>query len=255
MSLNAQLTALLVPSGTEFPGTVQALLDLIAQYEEITGLENFTGINFGATTPDADNRDRPWFKTTGAGYPIGWFSWNGSSWVEIPQTLPVGITAERPTAPQDGEQFWDTQCGCAIVFIEGEWITLGGSSGDFKFVKAATIGEALAKNPRWTQDTDSLGRVVGSAGAGSGLTARAYGDQVGIETSILALDNLPSHQHTTYVSQTTRFSASTGNGATADGALAGWVDFFTGYFPTPGDDSQPFENMQPTVFFWGLVKS
>lgn len=255
MSLNAQLSALTVESGTEFPGTVQELLDLIAQYEEIIGLEDFTGINFGATTPSADNRDRPWFKTTGSGDPIGWFAWNGSAWVLIPQTLPVGTTAERPTAPAEGEQYWDTDCDCAIVFIGGDWITQAGTSGDVKMVKKATIDEALACNPGWIQDLDSLGRAIGAAGAGAGLTARAYGDQVGLEEQTLSLANIPSHQHSTYVSQTTRFSASTGNGATSDGALAGWVDFFTGYFPTPGDGDQPFSIMSPIVFYWALVKS
>jgi len=71
MPLTAQLQALTVPEGTEFPGTVQDLLELIAQYEEIIGLENFDGVNYGPNTPDAADRDKPWFKTTAGGAPIG----------------------------------------------------------------------------------------------------------------------------------------------------------------------------------------
>lgn len=256
MSLQTQLSALIVPSGTEFPGTVQELLQLIAQYEEITGLENFTGINFGPTTPGADNRDRPWFKTAGSGNPIGWYAWDGSDWVRIPLVIPSGPTADRPASPEPRTQYFDTDISVALIYTDGAWTTLAGSPGDVKHVKAPTIDEALTRNPGWIQDPDSLGRSIGGAGSGAGLTPRAYGEQLGEEETTLHLDNIPTHQHSTYVAQNLRFSATTGNGVAADGALAGWIDFQTGFTPDPGNDASenPIFNMPPTVYYWCLVK-
>lgn len=107
MSLNVNLQALLVPSGTEFPGTVQDFLDLIAQYMEITGLEDFNGVNYGSVEPAAEDRDKAWFKTDGSGTPLGWYTWNGTAWVVLPAKAGVGNLAARDliTSPQDGQMF------------------------------------------------------------------------------------------------------------------------------------------------------
>lgn len=43
--------------------------------------------------------------------------------------------------------------------------------------------------------TRQLGRVLGGAGAGSGLTARALGEFLGSETHILSIAEMPSHNH------------------------------------------------------------
>jgi len=42
---------------------------------------------------------------------------------------------------------------------------------------------------------DFRGRVIGQAGTGAGLTARALGDTVGTETHALAVNEMPSHTH------------------------------------------------------------
>lgn len=107
MALNVNLQALSVPFGTEFPGTVQENLDLIAQYMEITGLEDFNGVNYGATEPAPEDRDKAWFKTDGSGTPLGWYTWNGAAWVVLPAKATVGTGAQRDliTAPQDGQMF------------------------------------------------------------------------------------------------------------------------------------------------------
>jgi hypothetical protein len=107
MSLNVNLQALSVPFGTEFPGTVQDFLDLIAQYMEVTGLEDFNGVNYGSVEPDPADRDKAWFKTDSGGTPLGWYTWNGTAWVVLPAKATVGTVAQRDaiTAPQDGQMF------------------------------------------------------------------------------------------------------------------------------------------------------
>ncbi len=254
MSLEAQLQPLTLPEGTEFPGTPQELLELIAEYMEITGLNPFNGINFGTTTPDAANRDRPWFKTEAGGAPIGWFSWDGSDWSPIPQKLPSGATAARPVPASEGQQFFDTSINVALIFERSQWRTLSGSPGDVKAVKAATIDAALELNPGWIQDPDSLGRVIGGAGAGSGLTPRAYGVQVGEETTTLAEDNLALHAHVFQGQATPARWKADGNVADAAGNLAGYAAN-SDQSTAPTGEGNPILTMQPTVFYWMLVKS
>jgi len=189
MAINAQLLALLVPEGTEFPGTVQDLLYLIAQYEQIAGLEDFNGINFGSTTPGPEDRGLPWFKTDGSGNPVGWFSWNGSTWAPIPVTLPSGTTAQRPSSPANGTVYLDTDINVTLIFERSQWRTLAGSPGDVKEVKAASLAAALVANPGWISDTDSVGKFV------QGATDGTYGDTGGSASVSLSVDNLPAHHH------------------------------------------------------------
>jgi len=187
MALNAELQALTVPAGTEFPGTVQALLDLIAQYEAIVGLSSFNGINYGDTEPTPDNRDRPWFKTDSSGNPIGWYSWGGSAWEPSPVTVQSGTTAERPSSPTMGQHYFDTDINVELIFTGAAWVTAAGSPGDVKEVKAATLADALTKNPGWEHDTDSIGKVViGAAADGSD-----YDDDVGSDSAVIDITNLP----------------------------------------------------------------
>lgn len=189
MSLQAQLQALLVPFGTEFPGTVQGLLNLIAQYEQITGLENFSGINFGPTSPTEDDRDRPWFQTDESGNPIGWFSWDGLAWSPIPVQLPSGTTAQRPSSPTTGTVYLDTDINVTLIYERSAWRTLSGSPGDVKEVKSATVAAAITQNPGWIADPDSIAKfVLGAIDATQGETGGA--SSVG-----LIVANLPAHHH------------------------------------------------------------
>jgi microcystin-dependent protein len=57
-----------------------------------------------------------------------------------------------------------------------------------------------------------LGRMVASAGAGSGLTSRTLGTVTGAETVTIAAANLPAHTHVTNSAAAT-FGVSTGGGA------------------------------------------
>lgn len=192
MPLTLQNSALTVPDGTEFPGTFQALLDLVAEYMAIVGGEDFSGVNYGDTEPEPDNRDRPWFKTDESGNPIGWYGWNGSAWVPIPVILPSGTTAERPVSPDDGTQFFDTTINVALIYYDGQWRTVSGSPGDVKFVTETDLFTALEKNPGWSQYAEGIGRVL--AGASDGTNA---GEEAGNDEITLTIPQLPSHTHTT----------------------------------------------------------
>ncbi len=246
MALNAQLQALLVPFGTEFPPTVQALLELIAQYEEITGLESFDGINIGPVEPDEDNRDKPWFKTDDDGNLLGWFGWTGSAWTPIPTVIPPGSTANRPVNAVEGQEYFDSDIHVALVFERSQWRTLSGSPGDVKEVKAATLEDALTKNPGWEQDTDSIGRVIVGVSDGS---AFGYGDTGGEIEHTLTTEEIPSHAHTT-PSGGDRLQAD-GNASRPAGILSGVTPNVTG----PVGGGLPHNNMPPFVAYWRLVKT
>lgn len=59
------------------------------------------------------------------------------------------------------------------------------------------IGSAFGSNGAGTfKIPDCRGRVLGSVGSGSGLTARTIGSNVGHETETLTTNELPSHRHT-----------------------------------------------------------
>ncbi len=189
--LNAQLSPLILPAETEFPGTPQALLQLISEYEAITGLENFTGVTYGSAEPSADNRDLAWFRTDGGGNPIGWYGWDGSAWVPLPQVMPSGATGDRPSAPSDGTQYFDTSINTALIYYSGSWHTLDGSPGDVKFVTGVSLATVLSNNPGWSHYTDGIGRVLaGAAADGSDAETDA-----GTDSFVMSENQMPAHTH------------------------------------------------------------
>ncbi len=251
--LNLQLEALTVPFGTEFPGNVQALLVQIAQYIEIVGDENFTGVNFGPVEPDPDNRDKPWFKTDGSGNPIGWYSWNGAAWEPIPIVLPSGSTGDRPSSPQAGTQFYDSTINVALIYNGSAWVTLAGSPGDVKEVTATSLAAALTSNPGWLQDTDSIGYVVAGASDGTGAGA---GETAGNDSIALTTDQLPAHNHTDLV--VTGSSADNGDAGnlviTAASANIGAETILNSSTGSTGSGAS-IDIRQHTLYRFKLVKS
>lgn len=120
MALVLQLHDLTVPEGTEFPGNVQSLLQLIEEYMEITGGENFSGVNYGSTEPLAADRDKAWLRIDGTGDFLGWHIWNGSAWVLLPSKAHVGTYTERDAlSPQEGEIFHVVGTGL-YTYVEGD---------------------------------------------------------------------------------------------------------------------------------------
>lgn len=124
MALEAQLNPLNVPSGTEFPGTVQGLLQLLAEYLEISGLEDFNGVNYGSVEPDPADRDKAWLRTDGSGNFLGWYVWTGAGWTILPSKAFVGTVEERTAlaSPQDGWMYHVVGTGLSTyVESEAEW--------------------------------------------------------------------------------------------------------------------------------------
>ena len=96
--------------------------------------------------------------------------------------------------------------------------------------------------------TKILGRVLGSAGAGAGLTARALGETAGVENVTLSLGQIPNHTHT--VGNTILGE----NAAQFRGGDFGQIgntesNGITGY---PG--ASPLNLLQPTSFVNMLIK-
>lgn len=255
MSLSLFLQAGVVPNGTRLPGNSQALVAFIAQYVLIAGGQNFNGINFGSVTPSADNRDKPWWRTDSSGNPLGMYSWNGTAWVTTNFSLPFGPSATRPLNPANYSIYFDTTINVPLIYERGAWRTLSGSPGDIKFVKAATIAAAIAQNPGWIQDTDSIARVIGGAGTAAGVGDHAYAATVGTENVTLGLNQIPEHNHTFTVNNghadgNTTNSPDQGVDFHGSAGTAGTTDRTT----TNAGSGEPVNLLQPTIYYWTLLK-
>ncbi len=119
------------------------------------------------TTDPTDQNPSP-------GDPIGWYEFDGTSWVPFNSVVSSGTTAERPTGPTDFQQFYDTDLGVLIWWERGAWRTVSGVPGDVKFVVFETIDEALFVNPGWellgAQNQTFRGRLIVQAAKDAGST-------------------------------------------------------------------------------------
>lgn len=244
MALTPYLSPLTFPSGTEIPGTMQGLANLLAQYLAVNGLSELGGINFGPTTPSEANRDKPWFKTDESYNPIGFFAWNGSAWVTFDTgAIPSGPTASRLTSPAVGQLYLDTDIKCVLVWERAKWRTAHGSPGDVKFVKATDVATAIANNPGWVEDTVGQNYVI--AGASS---THPYGSTAGAETHTLTAAEMPPHAH----------GLSEQNDTNGGDHNASGTDSFlrtgTGRSTLSAGSGDAHNNLQPTRYLWCLVK-
>jgi hypothetical protein len=90
-----------------------------------------------------------------------------------------------------------------------------------------------------------LGRVIGGAGEGEGLTARSLGQFLGEQDHQLSVAELAAHDHE-YATPNSASTGGTGPDPRWDGSS------FTQTSPTGGD--QPHNNMQPTAFLNWEIK-
>lgn len=169
----------------------------------------FTVSETEPAAPDSDDA-QIWLRTK-SNRVLGWYFWDGTEWRPDGQTPPSGPTSERPTDPGDLETFFDTDISVLLHFERGAWRTVSGSPGDIKFVSTPILAEALTRNPGWffagETDQDMRGRALGFASkdpgatpaisypTDAGITARAQGDVVGVETVTLADAQIPQHTH------------------------------------------------------------
>jgi hypothetical protein len=248
MSLNLQNQALTLPNGTEFPGTMQDFVNLVAQYMAIAGQGAFSGINFGPTTPSPSDQDKPWFKTDNLGNPIGWYTWNGSSWVQLPLVAQSGTTGQRPVTGTIGQLYFDTTIKVLLRWNGSTWITADGAPNEVRFVGGSDTAVILTYYPGWVILTALAGYVIGVAGDGTGhgLSNRTAGQVVGEETHALtATENGPhTHGYTTY-----------GTLHGTSGANPIFANPVSGTTDGGGANGTPHNNMQPTWFLYAIQKS
>jgi hypothetical protein len=113
----------------------------------------------------------------------------------------------------------------------------------------------------------TLGRALGVAGAGSGLTSRALGQSLGAETVVLATNNLPPYTPSGSIANGA--ISISHNAAAANGTTTGGGGFFAGGNTATisasqgastftgnaqGGTSAAFSIMQPTVFLNAMVR-
>lgn len=253
------LAAKTVPSGTTVPGTLQDMVNFMAQYLEVQGLSSFTGINVGEDAPTSpEDRERPWFrKDPVTGRTMGWWWWDGSAWAQASPFLPKG--SSTPVNPVDGEQFYHTSIAAAVVYRAGWKLDDGNPSGTLKWVDydpsvaigstgdfaAGTYDTVLGKNPGYSQFGSATDRTLVAAGT---KAVRTFG---GAETHTLAESEMPAHTH-----NVTANNVEDVNGGSLPlqhyKAPAGGPQTFT---TDSKGGSAAHNNMQPYYVSWLLKKS
>jgi len=121
------------------------------------------------------------------------------------------------------------------IFLSNGAATLRASQGDAASAWAADCRMSL---------TRMLGRLLGIAGAGAGLSVRALGEIAGTETITQSVAQLAPHQH----------SHSAGNYTYADQGAggAGWTVAVTGWTSVAGG-GEPMTITNPTTFLNAMI--
>jgi hypothetical protein len=175
------------------------------------------------TGPDAPPSSTPaiWLKTfaggttdaPNTGQPVGFYQFNGTSWVPVGVVTLSGSTASRPGAPFDLQQYYDTDIACLIWYERGSWRTVAGTPGDVKASIISTLTEALRFNPGWevlgASNAQVRGRIVmqackdpgGSpetsltppAGVASRAAGETFGETDGVDTGAFAVPYPPQY--------------------------------------------------------------
>lgn len=191
-----------------------------------------------------DNSVNPWV----------WKVYNSgtTAWIEIGSIDDVNNTFTPVSGAGDGFEVGDIKTS-TIASDHGKWLLCNGAA-----ISRATYSDLDAlfasQTPQYPFGDgdgsttfnlpDMRGRVPGSTGAGTGLTTRAIGDEVGTETHTLVPTELPDP--ITTVAGSANFTITSGvNGiqSTTGGGLGGQ----SGTISNLGGN-QPHQNMQPTLF-------
>lgn len=237
------------PNDAAMPDSPARLVNFIAAYLRVTGLETLEGVIIDTSEPAPEDRDKLWVKVDAAtNRPIGTYAFRGE-WLRLPVIPGYGTSDERPGNPQPGEQYWDSDINCLIVYERGQWRTASGSPGDVKHVQAASLAVALERNPGWSELADARGRVIVGAGAGGGLTERTVGDQWGVEEVTLTLAQIPAHSHDLSIPA----GENAGTGSVFDVCPPSSLEARV-YTTTVQGEGQAHDNCQPSLALFTLIK-
>lgn len=176
------------------PPNAQALLNFVAAYLDVSGLEDITGVLISETEPTAADRDKAWLKRdAGSQRVIGLYVWS-SEWVPVPFIIPSGsqepaapkrgeiflntetnalrfydgvkwttnlwpsgATADRPENPAVGDLYFDESIGRLLRRVAAGWTTVDGALGEVRMFDGSEE-EATTRNPGWTVFAELAGR-------------------------------------------------------------------------------------------------
>lgn len=160
------ITTLDVPTTFCFTSWQQSwptLVSLLMANQE--GNQQF--INFGSTTPVAEDQDKPWFRTNADGTPDKFYSYSSGNWLAL-----------HPIAP--GLIVWWNGALASVPTLDG------GEAG----AVSPTTG------PFWEQLTQMDGRFPLGPGTLTDGTVVAVGGTGGNQKVTLNLSQIPAHTHT-----------------------------------------------------------
>lgn len=176
------------------PPNAQALLNFVAAYLGVSGLDNITGIIVSETQPTAADRDKAWLKRdAGSQRVIGLYVW-AAEWVPVPLIIPsgsqepqvpkrgeiflntatnalrfydgvkwttnlwpAGSTADRPENPALGDLYFDESIGRLLRRVAAGWTTVDGALGEIRMFDGSEE-EATTRNPGWAVFAELAGK-------------------------------------------------------------------------------------------------
>ena len=195
------------------PASAQTMLNFVAAYLQIAGLENLTGIIVGKDTPAASDRDKAWVKIDAAtNRALGIYVFNGD-WVPMPLVVPsgtapqsprtgelflntlgglqiydgskwttnlfpMGTTASRPTGAAVNDLYFDTDINRLLRNTTQGWSTFDGAVGDIKMVDAFDVDTALTNNPGWSEFKSMAGKFPLGSSSDYGPTSEGGRDTI-----------------------------------------------------------------------------
>jgi hypothetical protein len=169
--ITPQLVANQVPPGQCFPGTLQLLLNLIAQNMKVTGLDSSTFFSYGPTTPPTDAQGMPWLKTDASFGGLGWYTFAGGEWTPLLSSFQTGMIIPNFLNPPVDSDPW--------FFCDGIQSARGFTTPDLRGRFLINTGQRVL--PSGSTDT-ATNYTLGLTGGG--------------ETTVVAASNLPAHTHT-----------------------------------------------------------